>query len=999
MPFEDDPNFRGVISPQRALNLRDPADYEAKPPSLTEQLGAAFDLDNTVVSVANALNRPRRAPEDDFDPLAHLQPGEELIAARFAEAKSPEEMEDIRKQLDRERDARRVLGDGPLPSIVATALATVLDPTSYLPVFGAAGKASTAARIGKMALGAAGDVAVSEAILQSTQRSRPIEESIAAILMGGAFGLGIGGAVARHQRVYERAVEDFAAVYRGAAEETGTVFPPMPESAGAAALPRLAPEDTTLAGGAVVRALTEGMAKMKGFVAPSVELSASPLAASREAVAHLVDTGLVTEGHVRGLAGPAPVELDIRMGQNVNVVKIANAARAGFRAYRKAGGTLSRAEFHEAIGRAMRRGDESPIPEIAKAARAVRTVFDQLKNEAIAAKLLPADVKVEEALSYFTRVYDVEKIKARRPEFHARVVAYLKRNTPKEELANESELDFMADQIVDTILGAPVGRTAAFLRPPNLRGPMKERTFHIPDEDIEDFLVNDVLEVGRRYVNTMVADTAMANLSTRLGFGGRADDVAEGLAGRIREEANAAAHAAKTEKERTAILDRAKREENLIRDLTSLIRGTDKAPADPSYMGLKRLARSARTLTYLRMLGSVLLSSIPDVARIVMEEGFTKTFGTLIGDMARGFKAARLAKDEAQLAGTALDVVLSTRARSMYDLGERYATETKLERALDVAGQLFGNITLMNPWNTALKSVTSVMVSTRILETAEKLAKGQKLTPREIRKLARSGISEDMALRIANEAEHWDRVGSAILANTEAWKDREAVQAFRRALIRDVDHTIITPGRGDAPLWTSTEWGKTLFQFKRFGMASTQRVLLSSLQVRDKETVSGIVMLLGLGALGTALRDITSDGEVKDRTVGAWINEGIDRSGILSMAYEMDAITDKFTGGNISLQRALVAEEASRFKSRDLVGQLAGPTAGTVSDLASAVSGVSGGDFTKSDLHKIRRLFPGQNHFLLRGMLDALEDKAARELDLPEKQPRKTRKKAAANLP
>lgn len=986
MPLEDDPRYRGTIDTDRALQLQEPE--QKRKVTLSEQMGAAFDLDNTVASAVNALNQPTRAPEEDFDPMAHLAPGEDLISRHFATAKSVDEMEDIRKQLDRERNARRMLGEGPLNEFLASAIATVVDPTTFLPVVGAAGKLKTAERIGAVALGSAADVALSEGILQSTQQNRPIDETVAAIIMGGAFGAGIGGAIARHQRAYERSVEDFRAIYRGAADQLGTPVA-RPESAGAAAVQRYNPEDTILAGGKVVRGIASGLAKLKGFVAPGLELAASPFAASRQSALALVDSGLVTEGHLRGVANAVPVDLQIRQGQNVGIKYAADVLVDNYKAYRSAGGTLDRVAFHERVGKAMRRNDidEGGDAAVSAAAKKLRNVFDQLKDAAVAAKLLPADVKMEEALSYFTRVYDTQKIKAREPEFKARVVNYLRRNTSKEDLnmvGGDEFLSDTADDIIHTIMGAPRGRVPYHLQP-KVRGPLKERTFHIPDAEIEDFLVNDALEVAQKYVNTMVADISMANLSMRLGFGGRPDDVATGLSKQIREEATRLSAAAKTEKDRLKIANRAEREEALVDALVNLIRGTDRGASDPGYDGLRRLARSTRTVTYMTKLGSVVLSSIPDMARIVMEEGLNRTVGTLLQDMGNGFKATKVGRKEAQTAGTALEMFMSTRVRSIYDLGERYSRETKLERAIDTAGQWYGNITLLNPYNEATKSFSSVLVSTRILQTAEKLAKGQELTAREVRKLAASGISQDMALRMAGEAEHWDRHGYAVLANIREWKDKEAARTFRQALMRDVDNIIITPGRGDAPIWTSTEWGKTIFQFKKFGSSTTQRILLAGLQNRDVETLNGALMMVGLGGVATYLTDIAAQGEVKDRTTGSWVNEALNRSGLLSMAYEMDSIMDKASGGNISLQRAVAGDSASKFKSRDLLGQLAGPTAGTVSGVMKAAIAAGEGDFTQADLHAIRSTMPGQNHFLFRGLLTKLEKSSG----LPEKQSRK----------
>ena len=50
---------------------------------------------------------------------------------------------------------------------------------------------------------------------------------------------------------------------------------------------------------------------------------------------------------------------------------------------------------------------------------------------------------------------------------------------------------------------------------PITRGPMKDRTFNIPDHKIEDFLESNVREVGERYARTMAAERAYAPLRPR----------------------------------------------------------------------------------------------------------------------------------------------------------------------------------------------------------------------------------------------------------------------------------------------------------------------------------------------------------------------------------------------------------------------------------------------------------------------------------------------------
>ncbi len=215
-------------------------------------------------------------------------------------------------------------------------------------------------------------------------------------------------------------------------------------------------------------------------------------------------------------------------------------------------------------------------------------------------------------------------------------------------------------------------------------------------------------------------------------------------------------------------------------------------------------------------------------------------------------------------------------------------------------------------------------------------------------------------------------------------------------MLTDVDNTIITPGAADSPLWTTTEWGKTVFQFKKFSMASTQRILISGVQMRDAAALNGIMVMVGMGILGTHLRDVVANRD-KDRSVLQWINEGVDRSGVAAMFYEFDALSEKFAGA--SPTKFVTGEPVSRFASRGLLAQAFGPTAGLIEDVASATRGFVQGDLVQSDLHRVRRLVPGQNHFALRVLLDKVEAGAARALGIPKKQPRKKRAKKRSLLP
>ena len=87
------------------------------------------------------------------------------------------------------------------------------------------------------------------------------------------------------------------------------------------------------------------------------------------------------------------------------------------------------------------------------------------------------------------------------------------------------------------------------------------------------------------------------------------------------------------------------------------------------------------------------------------------------------------------------------------------------------------------------------------------------------------------------------------MANTSEWTDEAAKKAFQAALNKDINITVVTPGKGDTPLWMSTELGSTFAQFKKFAMAASQRILIRGMQEKDADFLFGSMLLLGSGML------------------------------------------------------------------------------------------------------------------------------------------------------
>jgi len=508
----------------------------------------------------------------------------------------------------------------------------------------------------------------------------------------------------------------------------------------------------------------------------------------------------------------------------------------------------------------------------------------------------------------------------------------------------------------------------------------------IESKKIQEFLNTDIEEVLHAQVRTMSADVELAKK-----FG--SVDMAEQIH-KINDEANrkiAAVNGMKDKdgkpatpeakaKER-ARLDRARK--SAVRDIEAMrdrLRGQYALPSNPDGIVL-RAGRVARNLNYLRLLGGMTLSAFPDMAGIILKHGLTSTFRDGFAPLVSNMKAVKLAGAEVKAAGTALDMILDSRAMSIAEIGDQFGRGTKFERAIKSAGTRFGVVSLMAPWNAAMKQFSGMVVMTNLLRASEKVAKGQ-ASPKEIRKLAGAGINADLAERITKQfSKYGETQDGVFLAKAADWDDRLAREAFRAAVVRDVDRIIVTPGQ-DKPLWMSTELGKTVGQFKSFNVSAMQRIALSALQQRDAETLAGVMTSLSLGAMTYVAKQAVAGKEISDDPA-VWATNAFDWSGLAGWFMEVNNVAEKASRGRVGLS-ALTGEQMSRYQSRNVVGAFLGPTPDAVADIFQVTGSMFAGDTTKSDLHKMRQLLPFQNLFYVRGLLNKVEDATGDAINLPE---------------
>lgn len=538
----------------------------------------------------------------------------------------------------------------------------------------------------------------------------------------------------------------------------------------------------------------------------------------------------------------------------------------------------------------------------------------------------------------------------------------------------DAELRSIASEITDKILGGAPGRIN-YDMVAGARGPLKERTLGIPDAMIEDFLHSDIEHVARVYARTMAADVEMTKK-----FG---DPRMEEAIKSVNDSYARLRKNDMTEAQLEKLDDQRKGDISDIEGMRDRIRGTYALPSDPNGL-LARSSRVVRQLNFLRLLGGMTLSSISDVGRPVMVHGMSRVMGGGVAPLLKGLKTYKAAAREVKLAGTALDMVLDSRAMQIADIWDDYGRFSTFERGVQAMSDRFGVVSLMAPWNGFWKQFTGVVGQTRNLQAVEAMAKGA-ATKKEIERLAFLGIGPDESARIAEQfAAHGKKDGGVWFANTAEWTDREAVAAFREAIVKETDLTIVTPGQ-DKPLWMSTELGKVIGQFRSFTMSSMMRVTQLGLQQRDAAVLQGLVFSVSLGMLSAYLRRVAS-GQDMPTDPAQWITEGVDRSGALSWLMDANLMLEKSSRNTLGLAMLTGKPTSSRYASRNVIGGLLGPTFGAASDGIEMFSSAAARDWTAADTNKARQMIPYQNLFYLRRLLfNNLEEGANSAMGIPQK--------------
>lgn len=533
-------------------------------------------------------------------------------------------------------------------------------------------------------------------------------------------------------------------------------------------------------------------------------------------------------------------------------------------------------------------------------------------------------------------------------------------------------------------------------------------------EDGVSFLVDDAEELMSRYVRTLAPDIELhrafgdfaPDLEMNVEFK-RLNEEYLAILTRTQEQMRAGINPKTGKKVSTPYTQRqideaSKRvtdEQKRVKDnLTALIeraRYQRGLPKDPAALG-HRAGRVARNLNVTRFMGGVVISSLPDIARPIMKYGLIRTASQGYIPFIKRMMSGKMLRDgmtnrHLRATGAGLDMAMQGRMQAVFGTEDYIRGGTKIEKGLEWTANRMGNIAAFAPWTDIGKQIAGSIANARLMDSLAVVAGGEKASARELKEavdfLANGGVDDELARRMwtASQQEGGaDLVDGQWWANTEMW-DPEARRAYSAFMYRETANTIITPGI-DMPLFMdSGPIARLLFQFKSFGMTSTTRALMAGLQQRDMAFYTGATISLALGALSYYTYANIVGGPIlaemqKNFAEGNWdkfADEAINRSGLLGIGAEVQSIGSAIPG--VADKVTFSGKRSTRQGASNLFEAVAGPTFG---DLANTTSQVITGAYspTQGTLHQMRTLTPLQNHTLLRGIYDQIEDGIAAKL-------------------
>ncbi len=588
-------------------------------------------------------------------------------------------------------------------------------------------------------------------------------------------------------------------------------------------------------------------------------------------------------------------------------------------------------------------------------------------------------------------------------------------------IEDPEQMQSVIEQTIENVLGRNMEKLSNPLSKSGASGkatPLHNRAWLIDDNTVAPYLVNDPLEVLETYAKEMIPELQLTELAKKIFEPSRINaklatltkqlEVAKSknsdplTIGRIQDridvenqkiaEINSRLKENKgeptiemavsqmmreaTEHRNTQIKGSSPEEaakieksfsvdEKNILDSIDILKGIYKNGSNTLNGTAGTVLRNIKKWNYLRYMGYMVISSLPDLAMHTLrhgpgafiQEGLMPAFKQI-----SGLKNLQFNKELLYDLGRCMETAMGQRLKAFVD-GEGIVVQPgKITKAFDYLSNRYGNASLFNQWQDQMQFIAGNMSISRTLRSIDGWAKTGKMSPSDHLRLNALGLDESHWPVIHKE---WKRTGG--IEEGSYWSDygswdvsdpgiADTYNVFKAGIINEIDSTNVRVNMGDKPRIAYDSAFSLILQFRAFMLASTNTVLTSGLSRNDQNFYMGMISLLGMGGLAYVISSkLKRPDEEVDLSPRVLLLNAVDRSGALGVFME---------GWNIGRKLIPIDGGVSRYQSRSKLGNLFGPTAQAIDDISyvlnAAQNSISedGEPLSTKDVQKTAALIP-----------------------------------------
>jgi len=397
---------------------------------------------------------------------------------------------------------------------------------------------------------------------------------------------------------------------------------------------------------------------------------------------------------------------------------------------------------------------------------------------------------------------------------------------------------------------------------------LRHRTLDIPNKLVTEFIVTDPVEVMKVYTRRVAGRYEFNKM-----FDGRSvDQVADDLDFESYKGGMSPADINMHRKDFLHMYDRV---------VGQVIKNPDRWDQD--------VVNILRNLAQWNYLGSSGMSTIPDLAKILMEHEIGSVMKGLTGILQDS--RVRLTAKEGRLAGEILEIFMGdVHLRNVEDLTSKQF-DSGIQITASKVTNLFYLLNGLAPMTNLMKKLDAVIRQHEMVEFSIKDAKGT-ATARDIETLRRYGIDKDDSNAISklyddgviqNSKEKGDGV---FLANSDKWidggVDPKTLDNFRGAMNTGIMNTVLMGTPADKPIiadgvvyvpaWVGKKFGMKEdpkfrgytrletglaglpFQFWSYSFAAANKITAAMMTGQAKNRTAAITTALGLGWLSLQIK-------------------------------------------------------------------------------------------------------------------------------------------------